>query len=65
MKKLLVLLCVLTANLAVALPLPRTTTGPSKHSLLAGREGGGGVQQRGCDGREGGGLRGTAGVEAF
>jgi len=58
MKKVLVFLCVLIASLAVAVPLPSTIPAPSKHSRLAGREGGsvhGGVYA----GREGGGLRGT------
>ena len=64
MKKSLTLLCLLIATLAVAVPRPATTLAPSKHSRLAGREGGG-VQKRVCGGREGGGLRGAGGLEAF
>jgi len=64
MKKVLALLCVLIANVAVAIPRPASAPGPSKHSRLAGREGGG-VQKKVYGGREGGGLRGTGGVEAF
>jgi hypothetical protein len=58
MKKVLVFLCVLIASLAVAVPQPSTIPAPSKHSRLAGREGGGA-------GREGGGLRDAGSAEGF
>jgi hypothetical protein len=57
MKKVLVF-CVLISSLAVAAPLPSTIPPPSKHSRLAGREGGGA-------GREGGGLRDTGWAGGF
>jgi hypothetical protein len=58
MKKVLLFLCVFISSLAVAIPLPSTIPAQSKHSSLAGREGGGA-------GREGSGLHDTGWAGGF
>jgi hypothetical protein len=56
MRKALLLLCVFSAGVAGAIPLPTATQSSFKRTRLAGHEGGGWVSGT-CAGREGGGFR--------
>ena len=58
MTKALLLLCVFSAGIASAIPIPTASPVSFKHTRLAGHEGGGVVGGT-CAGREGGGVRVT------
>jgi hypothetical protein len=56
MTKALLLLCVFSAGIATAIPIPTASPASFEHIRLAGHEGGGVVGGI-CAGREGGGVR--------